>query len=90
MPQRGGCASSFRPGPGGSLVSVLKHNRQEFDAYVSRPQNAYPVDGEPVKPAPVAVSTSGIELYCRIAGGSTRGTGRLRRGLRRARRLPWP
>jgi hypothetical protein len=46
------------------LDSVLKQSREEFDEYRSRPPVACPVDGEPLRPPPVTVSASGIELWC--------------------------
>jgi hypothetical protein len=46
------------------LDSVLKQSRQEFDAYVSRPPVACPIDGEPLVKAPATTAGSGVELYC--------------------------
>lgn len=51
-----------------SLVSVLRQNRQEFDAYVSRPPVACPHDGEPLTNAPATASGSGVQLRCRYDG----------------------
>ncbi len=48
------------------LHSVLEWNRQEFEAFVSRPPLACPDDGEPLVNAPSARSGSGTELYCRF------------------------
>jgi len=50
------------------LVSVLRHNQQEFDAYQSMPSLACPVCGEPLKPPPNTPAGAATELYCPYAG----------------------
>jgi hypothetical protein len=50
------------------LVSVLRQNRQEFDAEWSRPPVACPICGQPLVTAPSTKSGSGVELFCDYAG----------------------
>ena len=50
------------------LVAVLEQSRQEFEALVSIPPVAGPVDGEPLASGPVTASGAGAELFCRHDG----------------------
>lgn len=50
------------------LVTVLRRNAQEFEAYASNPPLACPNDGEPLRNAPAVPSASGTELYCAYDG----------------------
>jgi hypothetical protein len=52
------------------LHSVFEQSRQEFEAFVSRPPVACPVDGEPLRYAPATASGSGKERYCPYCGWS--------------------
>jgi hypothetical protein len=47
------------------LHSVYQQSRAEFEAFISSPPMACPVDGEPLSNAPSTGSGSGIERYCR-------------------------
>lgn len=50
------------------LVSVLRHRKQEAEAYDSRPPVACPIDGTPLLNAPSTKSGSGVQLYCPFDG----------------------
>ena len=50
------------------LVSVLRHARSEFESFISRPLDACPNDGEPLRYAPATQAGSGIERYCAYCG----------------------
>ncbi len=64
----GGEAPQRQTGSWWGLDSVLKESREEFEAFISRPPLACPVDGEPLRPPPGTPSGSGIELYCPYCG----------------------
>jgi hypothetical protein len=67
---RGGAQPAAVPqGSWWGLDSVFKQSRQEFEAYVSRPPTACPVCGEPLVNGPATAAGSGVELYCKFAGG---------------------
>ena len=51
-----------------TLDGILKDNRFEFDAYVSRPPVACPVCGEPLTYAPATKAGSGVERFCKFDG----------------------
>jgi len=53
------------------LHSVFEQDRQEFEAYWSRPPVDCPVCGQPLLQAPSSKSGSGVELYCNYAGDHT-------------------
>jgi hypothetical protein len=63
-----GASGAAAAGSWWGLDSALKHNREEFEAYVSMPPMACPNDGEPLRNAPAAMSASGVELYCPYDG----------------------
>lgn len=50
------------------LVSVLRSNREEFDAYRSMTPMACPNDGEPLINAPSTMAGSGVQLFCKYDG----------------------
>jgi hypothetical protein len=52
------------------LVSVLRHNQQEFDWYRSTPPMACPNDGEPLINGPSTDAGTGVQLYCKYDGWS--------------------
>jgi hypothetical protein len=50
------------------LVSVLREDQQEFDAYWSRPPADCPRCGEPLSPPPNTPAGATMERYCRFDG----------------------
>lgn len=64
----GGAAPAVQQGSWWGLVSVLRHSRQEFESYISRPPVACPNCGEPLTNAPTTASGSGVQLFCKFDG----------------------
>jgi len=52
------------------LVSVLAQSKAEFEAFISSPPMACPLDGEPLSNAPTTSAGSGVDRYCRFDGWS--------------------
>lgn len=50
------------------LLAVWRDSATEFEAYVSRPPEACPICGEPLRPPPDTPAGSGVELYCKFDG----------------------
>jgi len=64
----GGAVVAPSTGSWWGLVSVLRHNQQEFDAYQSMVPLACPRCGEPLSPAPNTPAGAAVERYCRYDG----------------------
>ena len=68
LDEAGAVVPAAQQGSWYGLLSVLRHNEQEFESYVSRPPMACPNDGEPLINAPATMAGSGCQLYCRYDG----------------------
>jgi hypothetical protein len=63
-----GGAAAPATGSWWGLDNVFKQSKQEFEAFISRPPMACPLDGEPLRNPPNTRAGSGMTLYCRFCG----------------------